>query len=1086
MGIRDRIIKALTLPPGATARTEQQILALDPTQSPQMATQFVPLQRDPALAAVPFSPGIPLVPALINQPRADGRAEPRRWEVPVAWNLQLGSGRAVEFNVLREIADQNDLVRKCIEFVKSTISGLEWDIVLSPEATERIIAEGGQFASAARQARVQLLPEIARARDFWVQPDRINGIDFPEWVAMAIEEMLVIDALTIYPNHTADRTALHSLEILDGATIKPLLDDRGARPQPPQPAYQQILWGFPRGEFTASADSDGEFSADDLIYAPRTRRSFTPYGFSAVERSIPPALLYMVRMQWLNSEFDDSTLPQSFMQSGASFGGNPDVLRAYEAVLNDELAGNFRARHRIKLLPDGMIPQFPPPADERFKADLDELIVKLTCLHFGVLPTQLGFAPKGGLGGAGVEKGEGVAADVTGLKPMMQWVTGLCNQMSYRFLNMPKDLAFVFRSAEAEDANKVTQRRDTEIRGGQRTLNEARSELGLPQYTFPEADMPLVSSGLKTLQASNAEGAAAPAPASAPDAAGPAGGGGGALTAAMFPDGGSSPTEHMFDQGAQPAQQHMFEAGAPSLRQHMFGELSQFAKWARPGRTRPFRFEHVDVDTADMLNKMAAVDPDGARDLAGTLRADLEKGGSLPKESAPASWPGATRDEALALIYAGRIRDSAGSVDPLLIATRWLAEGGDPESWLIVSGWQLVGERVAKDLDDLWAEACCLAHLTFGMLAVGHDKAAGIVPRDALGRFTSWQGWTPGDPDAARAVLIADGAEGCYQRILGRSAITIGGMNATAIRRLARILADALHDNWTVEDTAQRIHDSFGRSFEWAEMVARTELRRVVTEQTLDDLVRARVPYSRWLTSHMPGVCGDCGDNEAQGPIPVGEVFLSGHRGPPEHPQCMCVLVPVWADQSKALWPDLVKYSPDQPRVEGGPHGGEFTFSTSYQGTLYGGDDPTSDRAPTRNDYEGVHDAPGYDEEGGNTLADTSMMFPEDLYGPNGVRFYGSGGTSAMEARADRESWQAFKDFRGKPDAIVRIYRAVPKSLHGVKINPGDWVTTSKTYAKIHGEGPLNGDYQILEADVRAGDLFTDANSISEFGWSPK
>ena len=38
---------------------------------------------------------------------------------------------------------------------------------------------------------------------------------------------------------------LYGLQILDGSTIKPLIDDRGMRPMTPYPAYQQILYGFP-------------------------------------------------------------------------------------------------------------------------------------------------------------------------------------------------------------------------------------------------------------------------------------------------------------------------------------------------------------------------------------------------------------------------------------------------------------------------------------------------------------------------------------------------------------------------------------------------------------------------------------------------------------------------------------------------------------------------------------------------------------------------------------------------------------------------------------------------------------------------
>lgn len=52
-----------------------------------------------------------------------------------------------------------------------------------------------------------------------------------------------------------------------------------------------------------------------------------------------------------------------------------------------------------------------------------------------------------------------------------------------------------------------------------------------------------------------------------------------------------------------------------------------------------------------------------------------------------------------------------------------------------------------------------------------------------------------------------------------------------------------------------------------------------------------------------------------------------------------------------------------------------------------------------------------------------------------------------------------------------------------IKINSGDWVTINKRYAKEHGEHALNGNYKILTKRVPAKCLFTDANSLHEFGY---
>lgn len=51
------------------------------------------------------------------------------------------------------------------------------------------------------------------------------------------------------------------------------------------------------------------------------------------------------------------------------------------------------------------------------------------------------------------------------------------------------------------------------------------------------------------------------------------------------------------------------------------------------------------------------------------------------------------------------------------------------------------------------------------------------------------------------------------------------------------------------------------------------------------------------------------------------------------------------------------------------------------------------------------------------------------------------------------------------------------------KINNGDWVTTSKEYAKMHGESNLNNNYKILTKVVKASQLYTDGNSIFEWGY---
>jgi hypothetical protein len=62
--------------------------------------------------------------------------------------------------------------------------------------------------------------------------------------------------------------------VIDGATIKPLIGEDGRAPEPPDPAYQQVLHGVPAADF----------SAEELLYLPRNVRAHRLYGMSPVEQ----------------------------------------------------------------------------------------------------------------------------------------------------------------------------------------------------------------------------------------------------------------------------------------------------------------------------------------------------------------------------------------------------------------------------------------------------------------------------------------------------------------------------------------------------------------------------------------------------------------------------------------------------------------------------------------------------------------------------------------------------------------------------------------------------------------------------------
>lgn len=133
-------------------------------------------------------------------------------------------------------------------------------------------------------------------------------------------------------------------------------------------------------------------------------------------------------------------------------------------------------------------------------------------------------------------------------------------------------------------------------------------------------------------------------------------------------------------------------------------------------------------------------------------------------------------------------------------------------------------------------------------------------------------------------------------------------------------------------------------------------------------------------------------------------------------------------------------------------------------------------------EYRGSHKAPGPTGDLGSSLDNLSAVYPEDIYGSDAARLYGHyGGGSPVDAASIR----VIQYHRGRPHARLRVYRAVPDDAHAAVIHPGDWVTINRKYASEHGRGPLRGRYKILSAIVRAGDLYTNGDSIHEWGWHP-
>lgn len=86
---------------------------------------------------------------------------------------------------------------------------------------------------------------------------------------------------------------------------------------------------------------------------------------------------------------------------------------------------------------------------------------------------------------------------------------------------------------------------------------------------------------------------------------------------------------------------------------------------------------------------------------------------------------------------------------------------------------------------------------------------------------------------------------------------------------------------------------------------------------------------------------------------------------------------------------------------------------------------------------------------------------------------------------SDAESIAALRAAQGNPNAAVKVYRAGPPEATGLRA--GDWVSPSRQYAEQHGEAIYGaGNFKVIESTEHAADLFTDGNSVNEWGYAPQ
>lgn len=762
-----------------------------------------------------FGPLNPMAP--VAPPEVKGRI----FDIPTGFNLNVRprAYEGITFEMLRSFADQYDLLRLLIETRKDQISTMGWNIVPRDKS----------FKKKGAKVPDQMIARINYVEEFFRRPDK--ELFWDEWLSMLLEDLLVLDAPTIYRRRMRGGQ-LFALQVLDGATIKRVIDDWGNTPEDPGvTAYQQILKGMSAVDYTTK----------DLIYRPRVRRAHKVYGYSPVNQIIMTINIGLRRQMWQLQSFTEGNIPEALIGTPDTW--TPEQVRSFQEWFDMLLVNNTGERRRARFVPGDVAKSFVATKPEEMFGKGEEWLIRVMCFAFSISPQ--GFVAQ--MNRATAQTAH-ETAKAEGLAPLQKWVKNLIDSILIDDFNLP-DLEFKWAEEEEIDPDIKSQIVDRENIAGRLTYNEARLEQGLDPVDHPNADRPMFftqTGGWQLMFLTPEEQADKDALAQAAVGAlggGEDGGDGGDGTDG--PGGGGSgsgvpsgPAEGSSDSGSpnnppQPPTENA-PGGAASKADAPF-DLAKVGRVSASSPLDPTRSKVAKVENK-LAKKLVALLKRVGKDVSAQLRT-VKKADDGQSDLTPEEID-AKVNEVLASLDLSLFELSQDDFDEALTSVfAQTAELAIAQLGVKTSDEAVIFERVNERAVD-WAE----------------KRAAELV---------SFKDTDPLIAEATREMLRAD-------------------------------IAGGLSDNLSMLDIAQLLVDNYAFSEERAQTIAATEVTSANSEGALASYQEAKeigVSVKKsWLV--LEDGCDICQENADAGAIDLDDDFPSGDAAPGAHPHCRCVLVP--------------------------------------------------------------------------------------------------------------------------------------------------------------------------------------------------
>ncbi|RLC88149.1 MAG: hypothetical protein DRJ03_03685 [Chloroflexi bacterium] len=356
------------------------------------------------------------------------------------WNAPYGQPRNVNILELREYA-QSTWCQLCINTLIDEVTTVDWDIVPKrPEDAENEV----------------VLQHCREVREFFEKPN-LNDESFEQILRQVVRDILEIDAGVIVK--TFENGKMTEFYSADGATFLKDVDEYG------------VVRGYYQYSLKVPNAKPIYFTDREIVYIMQNPRSYSCYGFSAVQYLMSILKTLIASMEWNETYFSESAVPSGLL---ALLGISEEDYRRFVTYWETQIKGK---PHKLPIVSTDVkwIP-FSMSNKELQFLESQKWYTKLVMAAFKVTPNELGFTET--VNRATSEEQSEVFRR-KGLGPLLRLLEYHINAEIIPEFGYD-DIKFQF----APGKDRFEEERQVNIwvkqlQAGLRTINEIRREMGL-------------------------------------------------------------------------------------------------------------------------------------------------------------------------------------------------------------------------------------------------------------------------------------------------------------------------------------------------------------------------------------------------------------------------------------------------------------------------------------------------------------------------------------------------------------------------------------------------------------------------------